>query len=114
MSASSNGPSAAVLLQTDVSCNGGNDGALTISVNGGVAPYVYAWSASGSGTSGVGLIAGNYMVTVTDANGCSIVAATINEPTASQYNSKYLHFSLWTSRWKRRYYCEWWNSSICL
>ena len=80
---SSNGPSTVVLLQTDVSCNGGNDGALTISVNGGATPYVYAWSASGSGTSGVGLTAGNYSVTVTDANGCSsMVSATINEPTA--------------------------------
>lgn len=80
---SSNGPSAAVLLQSDVRCNGGNDGALTISVNGGVAPYVYVWSASGSGISGVGLTARNYTVTVTDANGCSsMVSATINEPTA--------------------------------
>lgn len=80
---SSNGPSAVVLLQTDVSCNGGNDGALTISVNGGVAPYVYAWSAIGSGTTGVGLTAGNYTVTVTDNNSCtSVVSATINEPTA--------------------------------
>ncbi|MBK7684241.1 MAG: SprB repeat-containing protein [Bacteroidetes bacterium] len=80
---SSNGPSAVVLLQTDISCNGGNDGALTISVNGGAVPYVYAWSASGSGTSGVGLTAGIYSVTVTDDNGCSsMVSATINEPTA--------------------------------
>jgi len=80
---SSNGPSAVVLLQTDVSCSGGNDGALTISVNGGVAPYAYQWSASGSGISGTNLSAGTYSVTVTDANGCSsIVTASINEPIA--------------------------------
>lgn len=80
---SSNGPSVAVLNSTDVSCNGGNDGSLTIAVNGGLGPYTYQWSSGGSGTSGSQLSAGNYTVTVTDANNCSSTAtAIINEPAA--------------------------------
>jgi hypothetical protein len=80
---SSNGPSVAVLISTDVSCFGGNDGDLTIAVNGGAAPYSYVWSSGGSGISGANLSAGNYTVTVTDANNCtSTVVAVINEPTA--------------------------------
>ncbi|MFN8155479.1 MAG: gliding motility-associated C-terminal domain-containing protein [Bacteroidia bacterium] len=78
---SANGPSASVLQSTDVSCNGGADGTLTIDVTGGTAPLNYQWSAGGSGTSGSGLTAGTYTVTVTDANGCSsTVTAIINEP----------------------------------
>ncbi len=78
---SANSPVASVLLSTDVSCNGGADGSLTIDVTGGTAPLNYVWSAGGSGTSGSNLTAGNYTVTVTDANGCSsFVTATINEP----------------------------------
>ncbi|MBL7922924.1 MAG: gliding motility-associated C-terminal domain-containing protein [Bacteroidia bacterium] len=80
---SSNGPSAAVLLSTDVSCSGGNDGSLTIAVNGGVAPYNYQWSSGGSGVSGNNLTAGTYTITVSDANNCSAtVAGVINEPPA--------------------------------
>lgn len=80
---SSNGPSVAVLLSTDVSCAGGNDGDLTIAVNGGAPPYAYQWSSGGSGISGNNLSAGNYTVTVTDANNCSAtLVAVINEPTA--------------------------------
>lgn len=78
---SANGPSASVLLSTDVSCNGGADGSLTIDVSGGTAPLTYVWSAGGTGTSGSGLTAGTYTVTVTDDNGCSsTVTAIINEP----------------------------------
>ena len=80
---SSNGPTVAVLISTDVTCNGGNNGDLTIAVNGGAAPYNYQWSSGGSGTSGTNLSAGNYTVTVTDANNCtSTVVAVINEPAA--------------------------------
>ena len=51
----------------------GNDGKISIAVNGGQAPYSYAWS-NGANTSQVsGLQAGVYSVTVTDANGCSAV-----------------------------------------
>ncbi|MFN5418976.1 MAG: SprB repeat-containing protein, partial [Sphingomonadales bacterium] len=40
------------MTQTNVSCNGGNDGAATISVTGGTTPYTYLWS-TGDMTAGV-------------------------------------------------------------
>ncbi|MBE6312117.1 MAG: DUF11 domain-containing protein [Bacteroidales bacterium] len=51
-------------------CNGIDDGFITTSVQGGVAPYTYAWS-NGENTSGIYDLAGGvYSLTVTDANNC--------------------------------------------
>jgi gliding motility-associated-like protein len=62
---------------TPVSCNGSCDGAITVTVSGGVAPYQYSWSpdpVSGQGTDTVeALCAGTWSVTITDANGCTLV-----------------------------------------
>jgi hypothetical protein len=67
---------------TNVSCNGGADGAVDLTVNGGTGPFTYAWS-NGATTEDVsGLTAGPYNVTVTDANSCSaVLGVTITEPT---------------------------------
>jgi gliding motility-associated-like protein len=52
---------------------GSSNGAISISVNGGTAPYSYAWSPSvGSGATVSGLTPGSYSVTVMDASGCTI------------------------------------------
>ncbi len=68
---------------SDVSCNGGNDGALSASASGGTAPYSYQWSSGGSNDSVSGVSAGNYGVTITDANGCTATAsADVSEPAA--------------------------------
>ncbi|MFK7948584.1 MAG: hypothetical protein AB8G11_13420 [Saprospiraceae bacterium] len=67
----------------DVLCNGGNNGSIDLSVNGGTAPYTYQWS-NGLGTNQDvnGLSANNYSVNITDANNCVItLTITINEPT---------------------------------
>ena len=59
---------------SDVSCNGGSDGAADVQGVGGTAPY------SGTGAQ-AGLTAGSYTFTVTDANGCTATCTTtINEP----------------------------------
>ena len=68
---------------TNVSCNGGNNGAIDLTVTGGTAPYTYTWSPGGVlPQDRTGLTAGIYSVTVTDANNCSIqISVTITEPT---------------------------------
>jgi len=70
-------------IATDVSCNGGEDGTVDLTVTGGTAPYSYTWDNSATTEDLTGLMAGTYDVIVTDANGCIATAsATVNEPTA--------------------------------
>lgn len=60
------------------------DGSITAFATGGVAPYSYAWSNGSTMATITGLAAGPYVVTITDANGCSGVGtATLNDPGAS-------------------------------
>src|SRR5690606_1975203 len=74
--------------QTNVSCNGGSNGAASINTpTGGVEPYTYNWTPgnpTGDGTTSVtGLTAGTWTVTVTDANNCTATQNfTITQPTA--------------------------------
>lgn len=57
---------------TDVSCFGGNDGTVSATVTGGVAPFQYQWSGLAATANTVnGLSSGTYTVIVTDGAGCS-------------------------------------------
>jgi gliding motility-associated-like protein len=69
---------------TNVTCNGGNNGAITISAAGGTPGYTYAWTpAVGSGPTVTSLTAGSYTVVVTDQHACNAtLVITITEPTA--------------------------------
>ncbi len=51
----------------------GNNGSAIANAFGGTTPYSYDWNTGDDGVVASGLSAGNYIVTVTDANGCSIV-----------------------------------------
>jgi large repetitive protein len=67
----------------NVSCFGYSDGQLSVISSGGTAPYSYSWSNGLFGSSLVGLPAGGYTLTATDANGCVTTATTsITQPTA--------------------------------
>ncbi|MDA9325321.1 gliding motility-associated C-terminal domain-containing protein [Flavobacteriales bacterium] len=58
--------------QTNISCFGGNDGQINLTVLGATPPYTYTWSnANGQTTSSISsLNANTYTVIVQDANGC--------------------------------------------
>ncbi len=65
-------------------CAGSNNGIVSVSVNGGTAPYTFVWDDQSGTTSptATGLAPGTYNVTVTDGNGCSafetvIITATV-------------------------------------
>lgn len=57
---------------TNVSCNGGSDGSIDLTIEGGCPDYTIIWSEG----NGENLPAGNYMVTITDAS------TPVNEITA--------------------------------
>lgn len=64
-------------------CAGGNDGSASATADGGTEPYQFAWSNTASLPDISGLSAGTYTVTVTDANGCTLISpAVISEPEA--------------------------------
>jgi gliding motility-associated-like protein len=70
-------PPAITLTQTTTptSCAGGCNGSATITAGGGTAPFTYQFNTIPVTTNATGIIAGlcagNYVATVTDANGCS-------------------------------------------
>jgi large repetitive protein len=66
---------------SDVKCNGGNNGAITLTITNGASPYSYSWSNSGNSATISGLNAGNYSYTISDASGCVKSAnITVKEP----------------------------------
>jgi gliding motility-associated-like protein len=81
-------PTLSLVTSTSVTCAGDTDGALEISVAGGIAPYTYAWLPNiGSGNILTNLAAGSYDVTVTDDAGCSSTATfAVGSPTAIAVN----------------------------
>ncbi|MBC7778390.1 MAG: T9SS type A sorting domain-containing protein [Phycisphaerae bacterium] len=66
---------------TNVSCAGASNGAVTISLTGGTAPFNYTWSNGGTSATISNLTGGGYQVNISDANGCSFsTSATVAEP----------------------------------
>ena len=66
-------------ITTQVTCTGSADGSATINVIGGTSPLTYLWDDANNQTTSnaIGLLAGNYNVTVTDANGCMLSDAVV-------------------------------------
>jgi gliding motility-associated-like protein len=80
-------PAAALALATTISsitCFNSANGSVSVSTNGGTAPYAFVWTGSSSTSSiALGLAIGNFQIQVTDVNGCRAnTSALITQPTA--------------------------------
>jgi hypothetical protein len=61
----------AMATATDETVSGASDGTAQVSASGGTPPFTYLWSTGSTLASLTNLDPGNYIATVTDANGCS-------------------------------------------
>ena len=74
-------PISVSMSSTSVACFGGINGTATVAASNGLAPYSFVWSNGASGSTISNLAAGNYTVTVTDANGCTATNnVTVTQP----------------------------------
>ncbi len=74
-------PAGLITNITTTNC-GYSNGAITVTSSGGVQPYSYLWNTIPAQTSAsaIGIIAGNYTVTISDINGCTTtVSGTVPE-----------------------------------
>jgi len=85
--------SATATVNNNISCYGGKDGRINISIPSGTPIYSINWNSGSTTTSSsnytiTDLTAGPYTITVSDANSCQIVLnATITEPALLQASS---------------------------
>jgi gliding motility-associated-like protein len=84
VSATINQPATLTALPTvsNVTCHGGNNGSVTLTVNGGNGSFHYQWNNTSQNTAAItGLSANTYNVTVTDMLGChKDTFASVTEP----------------------------------
>ena len=65
----------------DVSCNGGNNGSIDLSISGGTGPYSFLWSNNDTTEDVSNLSFGTYTYTIIDSLGCLFSdTASINQP----------------------------------
>jgi hypothetical protein len=76
----------------NVICNGGSDGSVTTSANGGVSPYQYTLGGGLSQANGIfmNLFSGMYNLDITDVNGCNIIDSFfISEPNTPSFQPSF-------------------------
>ena len=81
-----------IINTRNVTCFGLSDGAATVQVSGGNPPYSFSWNSIPAQTTATinNVPAGNYTVTVTDNNGCSVATSvTLTQPVAGACNDVY-------------------------
>ena len=75
-----------------VNCFGNADGSAIVNVQGGISPYLYQWNNGITTSDNTNIAAGNYSVTITDANGCHDTLYTvIDQPLALTVTSNLSH-----------------------
>ncbi len=73
---------------SNVNCNGGNDGAIDLSVSGGSNNFMYDWDNGAITEDLTNVAAGTYTVVITDDNLCtSTQSYNIEEPTALDFDN---------------------------
>ena len=72
---------------TNVSCFGGNNGSINISVSGGTAPFSFNWNDGNTSQNRTNLTAGSYTVTVTDNTAQTATRTVVITQPASALNS---------------------------
>lgn len=71
-------------IASNVSCRGGSDGSIDLTVTGGITPYSYYWSNTLTTEDINNISANTYYVTVTDSNSCTKTGnKEITEPATS-------------------------------
>jgi gliding motility-associated-like protein len=58
-------------------CNNSSNGTASVTAQGGATPYTYLWNTGGVSSSLNNIAAGSYTVTITDANGCTLVQQAV-------------------------------------
>ncbi len=87
-----NSPVITNISTVDASCTPGNDGSITITASGGIAPYQYNNGGPNQPSNSIlGVGVGSYIVTVTDAVGCTVSTAAVilnqPSPTIDSFNT---------------------------
>ncbi len=68
----------------EVNCFGDNTGSIDVTVTGGTPPYEFLWADAVETEDRIELAAGDYTVTLTDANDCTAeITETISQPAAA-------------------------------
>lgn len=71
-------------VTTNISCYGNSTGGVNLSVNGGTAPYTFAWSNTSITEDITNVSAGSYTITVTDNQSCTTVETfLLTQPVAA-------------------------------
>lgn len=78
---------ASVSIDSNITCNGVANGGMSVNATGGTGNLSYSWSTGNTTTFLTGITAGTYIVSITDAEGCSVSAlGVVTEPAALQTN----------------------------
>lgn len=74
-------------ITNPLDCDNANSGAINLIVSGGTPPFNYSWSNGAISEDLNNLVAGNYGITVTDANNCSVTGQySLTRPAPIQIN----------------------------
>lgn len=76
-------PLSSSMIETNIACFGNATGSVNLSVSGGTSPYNFSWNNSALTEDIGGLLPGQYIVTITDNNGCILKdTANLSQPLA--------------------------------